>query len=119
LLSLGEGNSTIKKITFAQLNEQVRRYRAALKHVGVTVNDRVVGMETVSLFFVFTRKRSFEILVYLPNCPEALIICLAAASLGAIFSAASADFGVLVRSIEITFILKNMSVYLLGCHRTF
>lgn len=35
-------------------------------------------------------------LVYLPNCPEALIICLATASLGAIFSAASADFGVLV-----------------------
>jgi len=75
IYSCSEGNSTIKKITFAQLNEQVRRYRAALKHVGVTVNDRVV--------------------VYLPNCPEALIICLAAASLGAIFSAASADFGVL------------------------
>ncbi|CAF4949878.1 unnamed protein product, partial [Rotaria magnacalcarata] len=57
-----------------ELNDSVRRYRAALKHVGVTMGDRVV--------------------VYLPNCPETLIICLATASLGAIFSAASADFGV-------------------------
>ncbi|CAF4284219.1 unnamed protein product, partial [Adineta steineri] len=35
------------------------------------------------------------LIVYLPNCPEALIICLATASLGAIFSSAAADFGVL------------------------
>ncbi|CAF4073532.1 unnamed protein product [Rotaria sp. Silwood2] len=70
-----EGDPSIKKTTFAELNESVRRYRAALQHVGVTVGDRVA--------------------VYLPNSPEALIICLATASLGAIFSAASADFGVL------------------------
>ncbi|CAF1571795.1 unnamed protein product [Adineta ricciae] len=75
IYSCSEGDASIKKLTFAQLNEQVRRYRAALQHIGVTVGDRVA--------------------VYLPNCPEALIICLATASLGAIFSAASADFGVL------------------------
>ncbi|CAF0787649.1 unnamed protein product [Adineta steineri] len=75
IYSCSEGNSTVKKMTFAELNENVRRYRAALQHVGVTVGDRVV--------------------VYLPNCPEALIICLATASLGAIFSSAAADFGVL------------------------
>ncbi|CAF4175396.1 unnamed protein product [Adineta steineri] len=76
IYSCSEGNSTVKRMTFSELNENVRRYRAALQHVGVTVGDRVV--------------------VYLPNCPEALIICLATASLGAIFSSAAADFGVLV-----------------------
>ncbi|UJR15921.1 hypothetical protein I4U23_002842 [Adineta vaga] len=75
IYSCSEGDSSIKRLTFAQLNEQVRRYRAALQHIGVTVGDRVA--------------------VYLPNCPEAFIICLATASLGAIFSSASADFGVL------------------------
>lgn len=30
-------------MTFAQLHDNVRRYRAALQHIGVTVNDRVVG----------------------------------------------------------------------------
>ncbi|CAF0874406.1 unnamed protein product [Adineta steineri] len=75
IYSCSEGNSTVKRMTFSELNENVRRYRAALQHVGVTVGDRVV--------------------VYLPNCPEALIICLATASLGAIFSSAAADFGVL------------------------
>jgi acetoacetyl-CoA synthetase len=43
VLNIGEGNSSIKKMTFAELNENVRRYRAALQHVGVTVGDRVVG----------------------------------------------------------------------------
>lgn len=43
---LGEGNATIRKMTFAQLNDQVRRYRAALQHVGVTKGDRVVGTVT-------------------------------------------------------------------------
>ncbi len=30
-------------MTFAELNENVRHYRAALQHVGITVGDRVVG----------------------------------------------------------------------------
>jgi len=75
IYACSEGNSKIRTLTFAQLHDEVRRYRAALQHIGVTKGDRVV--------------------VYLPNCPEALIICLATASLGAIFSSASADFGVL------------------------
>ncbi|CAF0791737.1 unnamed protein product [Rotaria sp. Silwood1] len=75
IYACSEGDPSIKTMTFAELNESVRRYRAALQHVGVTVGDRVA--------------------VYLPNSAEALIICLATASLGAIFSAASADFGVL------------------------
>jgi acetoacetyl-CoA synthetase len=45
-LSIGEGDSSIKKMTFAELNDNVRRYRAALQHIGVTVGDRVVGTRT-------------------------------------------------------------------------
>ena len=40
---IGEGDPTVKKITFAELHKIVRRYRAALQHVGVTKGDRVVG----------------------------------------------------------------------------
>ena len=94
---LGEGNPTVRTVTFAELNESVRQYRAALVQIGVTKGDRVVGQYTERDFGrVFHSHLCFA--VYLPNCPEALIICLATASLGAIFSSASADFGVLVRS---------------------
>ena len=85
-------------MTFAQLHENVRRYRAALQHAGVTVGDRVVGnyRETYQSTLSYIYNNYCMLLVYLSNCPEALIICLATASLGAIFSSASADFGVLV-----------------------
>lgn len=43
LSHLGEGDSTIKTLTFAELRESVRRYRAALKRAGVIKGDRVVG----------------------------------------------------------------------------
>jgi acyl-coenzyme A synthetase/AMP-(fatty) acid ligase len=33
-------------MTFAELHENVRRYRAALQHCGVTVGDRVAGNRT-------------------------------------------------------------------------
>ena len=48
---IGEGDASIKKLSFAQLNEQVRRYRAALQHIGVTVGDRVAGKT-----FIFVKK---------------------------------------------------------------
>ena len=62
------------QLTFAELAEQVRRARDGLRSLGVRRGDRVVG--------------------YLPNCPEALIAFLATASLGAIWSSCSPDFGV-------------------------
>ncbi len=83
-------------MTFAELNENVRRYRAALQHIGITIGDRVVGTKTSVILIRRIYNIFVFLIVYLPNCPEALIICLAAASLGAIFSSASADFGVLV-----------------------
>ncbi|CAF0849607.1 unnamed protein product [Didymodactylos carnosus] len=75
LYACSEGNPGIIQITHRQLTNVVNKYRIALKNAGVGMGDRVVG--------------------FLPNSPEAIIACLAAASLGAIWSTASADFGVM------------------------
>lgn len=60
-------------ITFAALATRVAQTAAALRAVGVGVGDRVAG--------------------YLPNIPDAVIVMLAAASIGAIWSSCSPDFG--------------------------
>ena len=52
----------------------MRRYAASLRKMGVTAGDRVVG--------------------YIPNCPEAIEAMAATASIGAIWSSTSPDFGV-------------------------
>ena len=62
------------RLSHGQLHEQVSRCRQALQAAGVGEGDRVVG--------------------YLPNMPETVIAMLAAASLGAVWSSASPDFGV-------------------------
>lgn len=74
LYSTGEGRETIEKITFKELHQKVAVYASAMRRLGVQVGDRVVG--------------------YIPNCPEAVIAMLAAASIGAIWSSTSPDFGV-------------------------
>ena len=60
-------------LTYSELAAEVARVRAGLVALGVTRGDRVAA--------------------YLPNVPEALIGLLAAASLGAIWSSCSPDFG--------------------------
>ncbi len=60
-------------LTYRELDERVAAVRAALAGLGVGRGDRVAG--------------------YLPNGPHALIAMLAAASLGAIWTACSPDFG--------------------------
>jgi acetoacetyl-CoA synthetase len=60
-------------LSFAELAAEVSRVRAGLRALGVTKGDRVAA--------------------YLPNIPEALIGLLATASLGAIWSSCSPDFG--------------------------
>jgi acetoacetyl-CoA synthetase len=60
-------------LTYGQLDEQVAAVRGALVGLGVGRGDRVAA--------------------YLPNSPEALIGLLAAASLGAIWTSCSPDFG--------------------------
>ncbi|MBI4194000.1 MAG: acetoacetate--CoA ligase [Betaproteobacteria bacterium] len=62
------------RVTCAELYGEVSRFAQALRAAGVTAGDRVAG--------------------YLPNLPGAVIAMLAAASLGAIWSSCSPDFGV-------------------------
>ena len=60
-------------LTYAELAAEVARVRAGLAALGVTRGDRVAA--------------------FLPNIPAALIGLLATASLGAIWSSCSPDFG--------------------------
>jgi acetoacetyl-CoA synthetase len=60
-------------LSYGELAAEVARVRAGLRALGVTRGDRVAA--------------------YVPNIPEALIGLLAAASLGAIWSSCSPDFG--------------------------
>jgi acetoacetyl-CoA synthetase len=63
-----------RQLSFRELAHQVSLMQQALKQAGVVAGDRVAG--------------------YMPNMPETLIGALATASLGAIWSSASPDFGV-------------------------
>jgi acetoacetyl-CoA synthetase len=61
-------------MTWGELRDLTARIATGLKFLGVTPGDRVVG--------------------YIPNIPEAIAAFLACASLGAIWSSCSPDFGV-------------------------
>jgi acetoacetyl-CoA synthetase len=63
-----------RSLTYAELRAEVARVRDAFVAWGVGEGDRVAG--------------------FIPNIPEAVIAMLAAASLGAIWSSCSPDFGV-------------------------
>ncbi|GAA4207938.1 acetoacetate--CoA ligase [Actinocatenispora rupis] len=60
-------------LTAAELRDQVARARAGLVRLGVGRGDRVAA--------------------YLPNIPEAVVLLLATASLGAVFSSCAPEFG--------------------------
>jgi acetoacetyl-CoA synthetase len=62
-----------RTITYGELAAQVAEVRSGLRELGVTKGDRVAA--------------------YVPNIPEALVAFLATASLGAIWSSCSPDFG--------------------------
>ncbi|KAL7976014.1 hypothetical protein Chor_008223 [Crotalus horridus] len=74
LYAAREGKEEIEKVTFDDLRHQVAFYAAAMRKLGVQPGDRVVG--------------------YLPNSIHAVEAMLAAASMGAIWSATSPDFGI-------------------------
>jgi acetoacetyl-CoA synthetase len=61
------------ELTGEQLSDQVARARAGLQRLGVSRGERVVA--------------------YAPNIPETLVVFLAAASLGAVFSSCPPEFG--------------------------
>lgn len=63
-----------RRMSYAELYREVARCAAALHRCGVVAGDRVAA--------------------YMPNMPETIVVMLAAASIGAIFSSASPDFGV-------------------------
>lgn len=62
-----------QSLTWRQLRTQVAAVRAALVGMGVGTGDRVAAL--------------------LPNCPQALVAMLATASLGAVWSSCSPEFG--------------------------
>ncbi len=63
-----------RTLSFNELHDAVSRWQQALAAAGVGKGDRVAA--------------------FMPNMPETIIACLATASLGAIWSSASPDFGV-------------------------
>jgi len=67
-------DGTRRELSRDELHQEVARVAAGLRRAGVGPGDRVAG--------------------YLPNCPETVIAMLAAASLGAVWSSCSPDFGV-------------------------
>jgi acetoacetyl-CoA synthetase len=62
-----------RSLTYAELFDRVAQTAAALRERGVTTGDRVAG--------------------FMPNVPETVIAMLAAASIGAVWSSTSPDFG--------------------------
>ena len=63
----------IRRLSYAELYDQVARVAKALKEMGVEKGDRVVG--------------------FMPNIPETVVAMLASTSLGAVWSSCSPDFG--------------------------
>jgi len=70
----GEAMTESRRITYAELRNEVAIVAAGLRARGVTAGDRVVG--------------------FMPNVPETIVAMLAAASIGAIWSSCSPDFGI-------------------------
>ena len=67
-------DSVRRTLTYNQLYDEVAKTAASLRAMGITKGDRVVG--------------------FVPNMPESIIAMLAAASIGAVWSSCSPDFGI-------------------------
>ncbi|MBW3603554.1 MAG: acetoacetate--CoA ligase [Actinobacteria bacterium] len=63
-----------RRVTYAELRDQVARAAAGLRRLGVGHGDRVAA--------------------YLPNIPETIVAFLATASIGAVWSSCAPEFGV-------------------------
>ena len=72
LIFNGEGRR--RTVSHPELYSAVARFAAALRSAGIRAGDRVAG--------------------YLPNLPETIVASLGAASVGAVWSSCSPDFGV-------------------------
>jgi acetoacetyl-CoA synthetase len=69
----GEDHET-REMTYAELFDEVARLAKSLRDIGIQQGDRVTG--------------------FMPNMPETIVAMLAAASIGAIWSSCSPDFGI-------------------------
>jgi len=65
--------SVSKQLTFRELRESVRRASEAIRNKGILPGDRIAAV--------------------MPNMPETVVLMLAAASVGAVWSSVSPDFG--------------------------
>ena len=68
-----EGNKFETEMSWSELYDHVSKFAQGLKDLGIGKGDRICGL--------------------IPNMPHAIIACLATASIGAIWSSASPDFG--------------------------
>ncbi|MDI6812610.1 MAG: acetoacetate--CoA ligase [Desulfitobacteriaceae bacterium] len=73
LIFKGESTPT-RRMSYAELYDQVARLAKALRQSGVTVGDRVAG--------------------FMPNMMETVVAMLAVTSIGAVWSSCSPDFGI-------------------------
>ncbi|KMP11567.1 acetoacetyl-CoA synthetase [Candidatus Nitromaritima sp. SCGC AAA799-A02] len=64
----------LSHLTYGELSNQAIQFAVALKRCGIQPGDRIAG--------------------YLPNIPETLIAMLGSASIGAVWSSCSPDFGI-------------------------
>uniref|UniRef100_A0A8C1TWV8 Acetoacetyl-CoA synthetase n=1 Tax=Cyprinus carpio TaxID=7962 RepID=A0A8C1TWV8_CYPCA len=95
LYAATEANEEIVKVTFGELRRDVALFAAAMRKMGIKTGDRVVG--------------------YLPNGIHAVEAMLAAASMGAIWSSTSPDFGVNVRVLHVFFFFfLNVFIFFLS-----
>ena len=67
-------DAVTRQLTYSELNRQVAALASALRSSGIKAGDRVAG--------------------FVPNAPESIVAMLAAASIGAVWSSCSPDFGV-------------------------
>jgi acetoacetyl-CoA synthetase len=72
LIFNGEGRR--RTVTYAELYADVGRFASALRRAGIRAGDRVAA--------------------YMPNLPETIVAALGTASIGAVWSSCSPDFGV-------------------------
>lgn len=70
----GEASSQVINLTYAELYDRVARMAQSLKQLGIQPGDRIAG--------------------FMPNMIETVIGMLATASLGAVWSSCSPDFGI-------------------------
>jgi acetoacetyl-CoA synthetase len=70
----GEAMDDVERITYAELYEKVSGLAKAMRDDGIAAGDKVAG--------------------FIPNMPQTIITMLAAASIGAIWSSCSPDFGI-------------------------